>query len=128
MNKETIAVFPGSFNPFTVGHEAIVNTVLDTGLANKVIIVIGVNPYKDMDNLSDRLEMLNIMYEDNPKVEIAFTDKLIADFVKDKSANFIVKGLRNTEDYAYEKIQADVNLKLGIKTIFIPTDPSLNCL
>ena len=120
MNK--IAVFPGSFSPFTMGHKAVVDSAL--ALFDKVIIAIGNNSEKnEYFSIGERLEWINAVYGNNPKIEIERYEGLTVDFCKKTKANFIVRGLRDSHDFKFEKSIAQMNKKLNanIETIFIIT-------
>ena len=125
MNK--IAVFPGSFSPFTLGHKAVVDSALT--LFDKVIIAVGNNSEKnEYFSIEERLKWINAVYGSNPKIEIKKYEVLTVDFCKKENANFIVRGLRNSHDFKFEKNIAQMNKKLNedIETIFIITLPEFS--
>ena len=124
--KKTIhtALFPGSFDPFTIGHADIVRRALR--LFDGVIIAIGVNSDKSEKNCEERLEHLRALYADNPRVEVLAYHTLTADLVAQKNASCIIRGIRNESDLTYESQIAKVNFSLfGIETIWLPADPEL---
>jgi pantetheine-phosphate adenylyltransferase len=124
MNK--IAVFPGSFDPFTKGHEDIVRRSLQ--LFDKVIIAIGNNSQKnrsfDMDFIIPKIESC---FLDTAKVEVKVFTGLTAEFAKQCGANFLIRGLRNTTDFEYENSisQANKYLWKDLETVFMITSPHL---
>ena len=125
MNK--IAVFPGSFSPFSLGHKAVVDSALP--LFDKVIIAIGNNSEKnEYFSIGERLKWINAVYGNNPKIEIERYEGLTVDFCKKANANFIVRGLRDSHDFKFEKNIAQMNKKLNadIETIFIVTPPKFS--
>ncbi|MBO4369843.1 MAG: pantetheine-phosphate adenylyltransferase [Paludibacteraceae bacterium] len=118
------ALFPGSFNPFTVGHADIVRRALQ--LFDKVIVAIGVNSAKDPADNTKRIARLRNLYADNPRVEVIAYDSLTADLVRQKNASCIIRGIRNEADLAYENEIAQVNFSLfGIETVYLLADPEL---
>jgi pantetheine-phosphate adenylyltransferase len=119
--EEKIGFYPGSFDPFHIGHEYIVNMALD--IFDKVIICVAVNDNKTPHINSDkRVAIIKEIFKNNPRVEVKITKGLIADAAKDENATAIVKGVRNINDFTNEMLQADCNMFIGkIPTIFIPT-------
>ena len=108
----TTAVFPGSFDPFTVGHDAIVRRALP--LFDKIIIGVGVNVRKQYLYSADkRVEDIVRLYAAEPKVEVKAYSGLLVDFAREEGARFIVKGVRSVKDFEYEREQADINLRIG---------------
>ena len=125
MNK--IAVFPGSFSPFTLGHKAVVDSALP--LFDKVIIAVGNNPEKNQYfSIKKRLKWINDVYKDMPNISAEQYEGLTVDFCKIVNANFIVRGLRNSRDFRFEKNISQMNKELNaeIETIFIITPPKLS--
>lgn len=119
-----IAVFPGSFDPFTKGHEAIVRRVL--GLFDKVIVAIGVNSEKKgYFSVEQRLHWIKEIFSNESKVEVASYTGLTYKFCEENNALFILRGLRNGTDFAFEKNIAQVNKEMhgGLETLFLLTDP-----
>ncbi|MDA8956172.1 pantetheine-phosphate adenylyltransferase [Flavobacteriales bacterium] len=117
-----IAVFPGSFSPFTLGHQYVINRALP--LFDKIIIAVGSNSSKEYYfSEEQRIQWMEDIFKDEAKVEIRKYDGLTVDFCKSINANFILRGLRNSKDFNYEKEIAQVNQTLNeaIETIFIIT-------
>lgn len=124
MSEIKIAIFPGSFDPITIGHEDIINR--GTELFDKVIVAIGVNSSKKyMHSLDERLEMLRKTFKDNNKVEVDTYKGLTVEYCKDKKANFLLRGLRTTGDFEFEQSIATMNAKLvpEVETIFLMSNP-----
>ena len=120
MNK--IGVFPGSFDPFTKGHEAVVRKSLP--LFDKIVIAVGVNSTKTyFFDLDKRIAHIKALFEDQEKVEVQQFNTLTVDFCKKIGAEFIVRGLRDSKDFEYEKSIAHMNFDIsGIDTVFFLTD------
>lgn len=119
---EKIAVFPGSFSPFTLGHQYVINRALP--LFDKIIIAVGSNSSKEYYfSEEQRIQWMEDIFKNEAKVEIRKYDGLTVDFCKSINANFILRGLRNSKDFNYEKEIAQVNQTLNeaIETIFIIT-------
>ncbi len=119
-----VAVFPGSFDPITLGHVSIVNRALP--LFDELIIAIGSNSQKsNMFELSQRLKWIEETFKNEPKIKVEIYQGLTVEFCEKKNAKFILRGLRNTQDFEFERSIAQMNLKLQdeIETIFLMTDP-----
>ena len=122
-----IAIFPGSFSPFSVGHQSVVEKALP--LFDKIIISIGINSEKDQYfSIQDRMQWIESVYENNAKIEIKSYKGLTVDFCRKESANFILRGLRDSHDFKFEKNIAQMNKGLNpdIETIFIITPPEVS--
>ena len=120
--NDKIAVFPGSFSPFTLGHQYVINRALP--LFDKIIIAVGTNSSKEYYfSEKQRIQWMEDIFKDEPKIEIRKYEGLTVDFCKSINANFILRGLRNSKDFNYEKEIAQVNQTLNqkIETIFIIT-------
>ena len=117
------AVFPGSFDPLTLGHCDIINKSLD--LFDEIIIAIGENSdKKNMFSMDDRKKFIHDEFKNQEKLKILTYDGLTVNFCKKIDANFIVRGLRNPADFEFEKTIAQTNKKLtGIETVFFLTSP-----
>jgi pantetheine-phosphate adenylyltransferase len=122
------AIFPGTFNPFTIGHADIVERALT--IFDKVVIGIGYNPEKGDSNIYPRVAHIKEVYEDNPNVVVeAYTD-LTVDLAKRHDATAIVKGVRSVKDFEYEREQAEFNKLLGegIETVLLYSKPEYTAL
>ena len=118
------AVFPGTFDPFTVGHESIVNRA--QVLFDKIYIAIGYNAKKDaLFSLEDRKSFINQVFKDKDKIEVIHFEGLTIDLCKEVGANYILRGLRTAADFEYERAIAQVNKAMyeGIETVFLLTMP-----
>lgn len=124
-----IAVFPGSFDPFTLGHEAIVKRALP--LFDKIIIGIGVNSSKKgFIPINERKTMISDCFKELEKVEIKEFSGLTVDFCKAEKANFILRGLRDGKDFDYERSIAIMNREMNkeIETYFMITNPEYTAI
>jgi len=122
-----IAIFPGSFAPFTVGHQSIVDRALT--LFDKIIISIGINSEKNQYfSIEERMDWIEAVYGNNPKIEVKRYEGLTVDFCKKENANYILRGLRDSHDFKFEKNIAQMNKELNstIETIFIITPPEIS--
>ncbi|MDR1336870.1 MAG: pantetheine-phosphate adenylyltransferase [Tannerella sp.] len=117
------AIFPGTFDPFTVGHRSLVERSLR--LVDEVIISIGVNRNKQSCFPPEkRLEAIGHIYAGEPRVRVMAYDSLTVDFARQVNAGFILRGIRTVNDFEYEKNIADVNRKLtGIDTLILFAEP-----
>jgi pantetheine-phosphate adenylyltransferase len=115
------ALFPGSFDPFTLGHVDIIKRALP--LFDQIIIAIGINAEKKyMFSLEDRVRFIEDNYKGNPKIQVETYTGLTIDFCKKLNIEFILRGLRNPADFEFEKAIAQTNRKLStIETVFLLT-------
>ena len=121
---ERIALFPGSFNPFTIGHANIVSRALN--LFDKVIIGIGINSEKSQENISENLKEIETRYANEPRVKVITYNTLTADVVEKENATCIIRGIRNNVDLNYESEIAQVNYTLfKVETVFLLASPEL---
>ena len=118
-----VALFPGSFDPFTRGHESIVRRALP--LFDRFIIAIGVNADKrSFLTMEQRKAMIESVFKDDPRVEVMSYTGLTVDVAREVGAGFIVRGVRLIQDFENEKHLAEVNRDLtGIETILLYTLP-----
>ena len=118
MNK---AIFPGSFDPITLGHVDIINRGVT--LFDEVIIAIGENSSKNyMFSLEERIAFIKTTFKDNPKVSVVSYSGLTIDFCKAIGVEFILRGLRNPADFEFEKAIAHTNRHLStLETVFLLT-------
>ncbi|MDT0642468.1 pantetheine-phosphate adenylyltransferase [Zunongwangia sp. F363] len=115
------AVFPGSFDPLTLGHTDIIERGLP--LFDEIILAIGTNSDKKyMFSLEERLYFLEETYKNEEKVKVTTYKGLTVDFCKDQGAEFLLRGLRNGNDLEFEKAIGQTNFKMaGIETVFFIT-------
>ena len=122
---ERVALFPGSFNPFTIGHL----DILERGLAifDRVIIVVGCNRNKPSADAENALEAIRRLTADIPRADAMIWDGLTADAAKLTGARFLLRGARSAADFEYERNMADVNAMIspGLETVILPARPSL---
>ena len=118
MNK---AIFPGSFDPITLGHVDIINRGVT--LFDEVIIAIGENSSKNyMFSLEERKQFIEHTFKDNPKVSVVSYSGLTTEFCKEIGVDFILRGLRNPADFEFEKAIAHTNRHLStLETVFLLT-------
>jgi len=115
------AIFPGSFDPITLGHYDIIKRGIN--LFDEIVIAIGINVDKKyMFSLEDRKQFIEEAFKNEPKVRVISYQGLTIDLCKKEKANFILRGLRNPADFEFEKSIAHTNRKLSkIETVFLLT-------
>jgi pantetheine-phosphate adenylyltransferase len=115
------AIFPGSFDPITLGHVDIINRALP--LFDEIVIAIGVNADKQyMFSLYERIHFIKENYKNEPKITVETYSGLTTDFCQKINVDFILRGLRNPADFEFEKAIAQTNRKLSnIETVFLLT-------
>ena len=115
------AVFPGSFDPLTLGHKDIIDRALP--LFDEIIIAIGTNSSKEyMFDLEKRKDFIKKTYKDEPKIKVDTYKGLTIDYCKEIDSDFILRGLRNPADFEFEKAIAHTNRKMSqIETVFLLT-------
>jgi pantetheine-phosphate adenylyltransferase len=115
------AVFPGSFDPLTLGHCDIIDRSIN--LFDEIIVAIGINSTKKcMFSLDERKKFINTHYANKSKIKVMEYEGLTVDFCSTVKADFILRGLRNPADFEFEKAIAQTNHKLtGIDTVFFLT-------
>jgi pantetheine-phosphate adenylyltransferase len=120
------AIFPGSFDPFTKGHQSVVERALS--FMDEVVIAIGVNEGKrTMFSPEERIRMISDLYAGEPRVSVEAYTTLTVDFARQVGASFIVRGIRSVKDFEYEESIADINRRLaGVETILLFTEPELS--
>jgi pantetheine-phosphate adenylyltransferase len=118
-----VAIFPGSFDPFTIGHYDIVMRAL--GLFDNIIIGIGRNYNKQSTfTIDERIEQIQKTFAHEPRILVTSYEGLTIDFAKSNHATHIIRGVRNIIDFEYERNIADANRQLcGIETILLYTSP-----
>ena len=117
------AIFPGTFDPFTTGHDALVRRAL--GIVDELYIAIGINTEKrTMLSLEERIERIAALYKDEPRVRVVSYEGLTTDFAQTIGAQFIIRGVRSAIDFEYERNIADINRMLtGIDTLLLISEP-----
>ncbi len=121
---DRIAIFPGSFDPFTIGHESIVQRALP--IFDKIVIMIGYNANKQsFYPIEKRLKWINQVFQEEDKIEVQIYDGLTVDFCKEVNAKYILRGIRTSSDFEYERAIAQVNKKMHpeIESVFLLTLP-----
>lgn len=115
------AIFPGSFDPITLGHVDIINRALP--LFSEIIIAVGINTDKTyLFSLEERVNFIKKHYTNEPKVKVETYSGLTIDFCKKLNIHFILRGLRNPADFEFEKAIAQTNRKLStVETVFLLT-------
>ena len=117
------ALFTGTFDPFTIGHDAIVKRALQ--ITDELIIGIGINPDKNtLFTLEERIYNIRTIYQNYDTVSVTSYQMLTIDFASQSGVDFIIKGIRNLNDFEYEKSMSYINRLLsGIETVFLFSEP-----
>ncbi len=118
------AVFPGSFDPLTIGHEAIVRRALN--LFDEIIIAIGANALKkNFYSLETRKEIIKKVFADEARVRVDHYEGLTVDYCKEHGAGYLLRGLRTAADFEFERAIGQVNRSLNpsIESVFLLTVP-----
>jgi pantetheine-phosphate adenylyltransferase len=119
-----VAVFPGSFDPFTIGHEAIVRRALS--MFDEIIIAVGANALKkSFYPVETRKEMINKVFKNEPRVKVDHYEGLTVDYCKKNGAAFLLRGLRTAMDFEFERAIAQINKAMApeIESVFMLTVP-----
>lgn len=119
-----IAVFPGSFDPFTIGHEGIVKRALS--LFDEIIIAIGANALKkSYYSLETRKKMISTVFQDEPRIKVDHYEGLTVDYCRKHDASYILRGLRTAADFEFERAIAQVNKAMvaDVESVFLLTVP-----
>lgn len=116
------AIFPGTFDPFTIGHYGIVERGLT--FFDEIVIAIGVNQSKKtLFTLEKRLDIIRQAFQHEPRVKVTSYDCLTVDYALSVEAGFVLRGLRSVGDFEYERTIADANRKLtGVETVILFTE------
>jgi pantetheine-phosphate adenylyltransferase len=126
---DKIAVFPGSFDPITRGHDSVVRRALP--LFEKIILAIGDNPdKKPWFPLENRISWLESLYKDKPQIQVIVYSGLTVNFCKQVNARYILRGLRTSADFEFERTIGLMNKALynEIETVFLLCDPAYAAL
>ena len=117
------ALFAGSFDPFTIGHYSLVKRALP--MFDKITIGIGINSgKKSMFPVEERVKAIEKAFAGEERIEVKVYDCLTMDFAKEIGADVLLRGVRTTKDFEYEREIADINLKLGgIETVLLISEP-----
>ena len=117
------ALFAGSFDPFTIGHYSVVKRALP--MFDKITIGIGINSgKKSMLPVEERVKAIEKAFAGEERIEVKVYDCLTMDFAKEIGADVLLRGVRTTKDFEYEREIADINLKLGgIETVLLISEP-----
>lgn len=123
--SERVAMFPGTFDPFTTGHASIVERGLR--IFDRVVIAIGINAKKiDQEDAAARTAAIAAIYADCPRVEVTHYTGLTVDAAAAAGADFLLRGIRSVTDFEYERELADINRQLsGIETVLLYSLPGL---
>lgn len=119
-----LAVFPGSFDPITLGHINLVKRAIP--LFDKIIVAVGINQQKTtLFSLEKRLEWLKEVFKHEATIEVAFFEGLTVHFCAERKAHYLIRGLRNASDFDYEKTISQLNNIIGkdLETIFLISKP-----
>ena len=131
INKDAnarVAVFAGSFDPFTIGHDDIVRRALR--LFDRIVVVVARNPEKHyMFTAEERVEAIEKLYRDEPRVSVVAYGGMIVDIAAEVGARFQVRGVRTTIDFEYERVEAEYNDKLGgLETVLLYSKPHFSTI
>lgn len=118
-----VAIFPGTFDPFTRGHYSVVSRALS--MFDEVVIAIGVNALKrPMFTVEERTAMLESLFANEPRVKVMSYSGLTVDVARECGAQFMLRGVRSVIDFEYERSIADVNREIsGLETVMLFTEP-----
>ena len=116
------AIFPGTFDPFTIGHYSIVERGLT--FFDEIVIGIGINQTKKtLFSIEKRIEIIQQAFVNEPRIKVLSYNSLTVDFALSVQADFVLRGLRSVGDFEYERTTADANRKLtGIETVILFTE------
>ena len=126
---ERIAVFPGSFDPITNGHESVIKRA--ALLFDKIIVAIGMNSQKNsFFDMATRMKMIEATFEDYDNISVSNYSGLTVDYCKTIGANYLLRGLRTSADFEFERSFGQINKQMdsSIETIFMLTQPEHTAL
>lgn len=128
--NERVALMAGTFNPYTVGHDAIVRRGLQ--LFDRIVIAIGINRLKMEANPSlaidvdSRVQAIRQCYTNEPRVQVIISNGLTVDVAREHGAQFLLRGVRSVKDFEYERDMADLNRQLGgLETVTLYAEPQM---
>ena len=129
--RNVLAIYPGSFDPVTLGHEDIARRTLR--LADGLLMAVAetaTHPKKHLFTVEERVALLNDVYRDDPRVECTSFSGLLMDFAREREAHCIIRGLRAVSDFEYEMQMAQMNRELWpeVETVFLTPDAPLSFL
>ena len=121
--ERKVAIFPGSFDPFTIGHASIVTRGLP--MFDEIVIGVGVNDNKrSLYTHEERVRAISEYYKNEPRVRVVSYNDLTVDLAQREGAHFILRGLRSVKDFEYERDIANMNNRLsGVETVLLFTEP-----
>jgi pantetheine-phosphate adenylyltransferase len=131
VHKDVLAIYPGSFDPVTLGHEDIARRTLR--LADRVLLAVAetsTQPKKHLFTVQERVELLKAVFEEDPRIDCTSFSGLLMDFARDRGAHCIIRGLRAVSDFEYEMQMAQMNRELwpDVETVFLTPDAPLSFL
>ena len=123
-----VIVFPGTFDPFTVGHASLVERALP--LCSRLVIALGYNPSKSsVATVAERVENISALYASEPRVSVMAYTGLTVDLCRELGATWMLRGVRSVADFEYERNLADINRRIGgVETLLLFTLPELSCI
>ena len=121
-------VFPGTFDPFTVGHASLVERALP--LCSRLVIAIGYNPAKaSVATVAERVDTISALYASDPRVSVMAYTGLTVDLCREIGASWMLRGVRSVADFEYERNLADINRRIGgVETMLLFTLPEHSCI
>ena len=123
MSKKT-AIFPGSFDPFTIGHESVITRAMP--LFDRIIVAIGTNTTKQAYfSVEQRMQMIREVFTDTERIKIESFQGLTVEFCRKKGARYLLRGLRTSSDFEYERAIAQINKRMlpSVESVFLLTTP-----
>lgn len=119
-------LFPGTFDPFTIGHVSLVERALP--LCDRLIIAVGFNPAKSSaESVQERVKTISRLYADRPEIKVISYSGLTVDTCREENAGWMLRGVRTVADFEYERNLADINRSIsGIETILLYSLPELS--